>query len=423
MPSSPTTRNRLEKQGAGENSNTWGAPKLNTVIDLLDASLDGLTTKALTGNYSLTSTNYAADESRNRVLRFTGTGTFTVTIPGVEKWYIVDNQTTGNLTITTGSGTTAVIPTGVMSAVTCDGVNCKPINPVAINPTFSGVATFNGSTASGQVNIRAATGSDAIVLDNPSNNETLSFTSRRVAGFATGYAANATLSLGTTTANTLQFVTGNTSRYTISDVGIHQLNGAGNTGVFNVRATSGSAANVLDNTAGSERIHMVPRSSAGIAKVVSQSADFWVGCDGSNNLQFVTGGVNRGGISGDGLTVYFTGIANYVAGAAANVYVDPGTGRLSQVTSSRIFKKDIAPYVPGGNIDDLAPVFYRVINEGDGPTYAGLIAEEVHAAGFPEFVAYNGEGQPHSVHYPNMVALLIHEVQGLRRRVSDLEAR
>lgn len=127
MASTPTTRNRLEKQGAGENSSTWGAPKLNTLIDLVDASLDGWTTKALSSNVTLTSTNFAADESRPRILKFTGTGAYQVTIPSVEKWYVVDNQLTGVLTITTGAGTTATLATTESAVIVCDGTNCKSL--------------------------------------------------------------------------------------------------------------------------------------------------------------------------------------------------------------------------------------------------------------------------------------------------------
>lgn len=290
------------------------------------------------------------------------------------------------------------------------------------SPSFTGSVAVNGSTASGQLNVRAASGASAIVLDNPSGTETLRFTSRQVAGFATGYAANATFSIGTTTAHTFQFATNNVIRYTINDVGIHQLNGSGNTGVFNVLAPPGSPAIVLDNSAGSERLHFTPHQLAGISSIRSHNSALLLGTNDAYDFNFYTSGSYRGGISADGLTVVFTGVANYVAGGAANVYVNPSTGRLSQVTSSRVFKKDIAAYVPGGNIDDLAPVFYRVINEGEGPTYAGLIAEEVHAAGFPEFVAYNGEGQPHSVYYPNMVALLVYEMKQDRAKLAQVMA-
>lgn len=144
MASTATTRNRLEKQGAGENSSTWGAPKLNTLFDLVDTALDGWTTKALTGNVTLTSTNFAADESRSRLLRFTGTGSFQVTIPSVEKWYVVDNQTTGTLTITTGGGSVGTIPTLARVVLLCDATNVYSLNT---SPIFNGsVALLGGAT-------------------------------------------------------------------------------------------------------------------------------------------------------------------------------------------------------------------------------------------------------------------------------------
>lgn len=121
MASSATTRLRLEKQGAGENLNTWGAPKLNTVFDLIDSAIAGLSTIALTGNYSLTSTNYAADEARSALLKFTGAGPFTVTIPSVSKNYLIWNACTAAVTITTGAGTTVVIDAGAKVVVFCDG--------------------------------------------------------------------------------------------------------------------------------------------------------------------------------------------------------------------------------------------------------------------------------------------------------------
>lgn len=123
MPSSYTTRNRLNKQATGENSNLWG-DLLNTgALDLIDIALDGLGTKALTADVSLTSVNGASDESRPRMLKFTGTGAFTVTIPSLQKFYIVWNACTGVLTLTTGAGTTAPLPVGAKTIVICDATN------------------------------------------------------------------------------------------------------------------------------------------------------------------------------------------------------------------------------------------------------------------------------------------------------------
>jgi len=43
-----------------------------------------------------------------------------------------------------------------------------------------------------------------------------------------------------------------------------------------------------------------------------------------------------------------------------------------------------------------------------------LIAEEVHSAGLPEFVEYDGEGRPDALHYGNMVALCVKAIQELK---------
>lgn len=124
MTSTATTRNRLEKQGTGDNSNTWGT-YLNGSIDLIDAALDGRTAFALSGSKTLTSANYSADESRERFLDITGGTGGTVTIPAVEKWYIVRNNASGNVVFTTGSGTTQTVAPGSLTLLVSDGTNIR----------------------------------------------------------------------------------------------------------------------------------------------------------------------------------------------------------------------------------------------------------------------------------------------------------
>ncbi len=130
MPSTPTTRNRFIKQAAGEGLNVWGILLNGGAFDLIDASLDGLTTKALTGDYTLTTVNYAEDEARRRVIKFTGAGPFTVTLPSLEKWYYIWNACTAALTITTGAGDTASIAAGEIAPVICDSSNVKKVRVI-----------------------------------------------------------------------------------------------------------------------------------------------------------------------------------------------------------------------------------------------------------------------------------------------------
>ena len=123
MPSSPTTRNRLIKQGTGENLNTWGA-NLNTgALDLIDAALDGLVSFSLSGTRTLTSTNYADDESRRRIIFITGGTGGSVTVPSVEKLYIVRNGSSGNVTVGHVGGSQVTVPAGAITIVICDGAN------------------------------------------------------------------------------------------------------------------------------------------------------------------------------------------------------------------------------------------------------------------------------------------------------------
>jgi hypothetical protein len=126
---------------------------------------------------------------------------------------------------------------------------------------------------------------------------------------------------------------------------------------------------------------------------------------------------------------FSTGVAAYspynlTTGSAANVYVDSG-GYLYRSTSSLRYKTDVVDYSRTlADLMKLRPVFYKSKSDNDGDTrFAGLIAEEVHAAGLTEFVAYNGSGEPDALHYGNMIALCIKTIQELSTRVAALEAK
>jgi hypothetical protein len=140
MPSSPTTSLRLEKQADGENTNIWG-DKLDQALDKIDAAVAGWLTKALTGNYALATANYATDEASAAMLKFTGTGAFTVTVPAVSKAYRIWNACSGMLTITNGSSSTTVQPGEVVEVVT-DGA----ANFARVQGTDFGGANLTGVT-------------------------------------------------------------------------------------------------------------------------------------------------------------------------------------------------------------------------------------------------------------------------------------
>lgn len=147
MASTATTRNRLNKQGTGDNTGTWGNVLNTQGIDLIDEALDGFTSIAISGNVTLSSTNYATDQSRKRVLRLTGSpgASYTVTIPSVEKFYVVLNSTNASQTIK-AAGIGVSIPPAVMTTVVCDGTDCfAPAQTVTA--AIGTVCDFAGSTA------------------------------------------------------------------------------------------------------------------------------------------------------------------------------------------------------------------------------------------------------------------------------------
>ncbi|WP_162136362.1 tail fiber domain-containing protein, partial [Zavarzinella formosa] len=72
----------------------------------------------------------------------------------------------------------------------------------------------------------------------------------------------------------------------------------------------------------------------------------------------------------------------------------------------------------------LRPVTYKSKQKNDGKRlFAGFVAEEVHAAGLPEFVMYDDDGEPDALHYGQMIVLAVRAIQQLTARVPELEAR
>jgi len=121
---------RLEQQGQGDNLNTWGAPKLNAVIQKIDDGR-GLATISLTGlsAYTLTTANYSTDDASKGVLVFTGvlSSNVVITAPSVECTWDVDNQCTlGSYTVTikTSGGSAITLPYGT-SRIYSNGTTIK----------------------------------------------------------------------------------------------------------------------------------------------------------------------------------------------------------------------------------------------------------------------------------------------------------
>lgn len=124
MASSYTTEVPVELQAAGEDLNTWGDPNLNRGLTRLTKAIAGYLSIALTGDLTLstsqTSTTATDFQAYHALLKFTGTGPYTVTIPSRAKQYVIWNACSAAVTITTGAGNTVVVDAGGKVCVFCD---------------------------------------------------------------------------------------------------------------------------------------------------------------------------------------------------------------------------------------------------------------------------------------------------------------
>lgn len=132
MPSS-YSQNGLELQAAGENLNTWGAPKLNNTLKRVNWLCTGYQAVAITGDYTLTSSNSSATQSDfqafHALLKFTGSlsANATITVPSLGMKWAVHNATNKALTFTTGAGNTVTVDADDKTVLWCDGTEVHGI--------------------------------------------------------------------------------------------------------------------------------------------------------------------------------------------------------------------------------------------------------------------------------------------------------
>jgi hypothetical protein len=119
------------------------------------------------------------------------------------------------------------------------------------------------------------------------------------------------------------------------------------------------------------------------------------------------------GVAGEAEHTYIRNINTtpVSGGGTDTVTVDLTTGLLGHLTSSRRYKEDIKPMDKGSEaLYRFQPVTYRFKKQID-PTQStafGLIAEEVAEVN-PNLVAHNSQGQPETVHYEMINAMLLNE--------------
>jgi hypothetical protein len=149
----------LNLQATGENSGTWGE-LTNVNLQEIDNAISGVVTITLTGNTTLaftsnaTSTTFTDEAGRNKTIILSGSlsaTTVTVTVPNIEKDYVVINNSGGTAIISSGGSTTVTVKTGSKNYVIVDPSTTSVIT--AVGPAgsdaqiqFNNSGTFGGIT-------------------------------------------------------------------------------------------------------------------------------------------------------------------------------------------------------------------------------------------------------------------------------------
>ena len=152
MASTYTTRIRLEKQGDGENPNSWGAILNQNVIDLVDDAIAAYTTIVVSSaDVTLTTADGTSDQARSAFLELSGTvsSSLNVLVPEQSKGFIVNDKTTrqnsATITVKTASGSGTAITSGEIRQLVCDKVSVFALTESAGVALLSASNTFTNT--------------------------------------------------------------------------------------------------------------------------------------------------------------------------------------------------------------------------------------------------------------------------------------
>ena len=156
----------LNLQATGENSGTWGSITNvnlqeidNAISGVFNLTITGSTTLAFTSNAS--STTFTDESGRNKTIILAGAlsaTTVTLSVPNIEKDYVIINNSGGTVTVSSGGSTTVSIATGSKNYVIVDPTTTSVIAAVpATTPGGSNTQVqFNNNGAFGAISSSTA---------------------------------------------------------------------------------------------------------------------------------------------------------------------------------------------------------------------------------------------------------------------------
>lgn len=328
-------------------------------------------------------------------------GVYGVT-PGGGGTQTVVMDSTGQLGTTSGGGSITI--NGDTGSATGSTITFTADPSAGSSVSFSAT----GST----VTLNASDASDNTLVGFHSGNGSLSGSTNTGFGYATLQALTSgdnNTALGAGCLNSATTATDNTA------AGQDSL-GLVTTGSENTSMGTGSLSALLTGAR-----NVAIGWEAGLAYTSSESSNILIGNAGTVSESNVIHIGTQGSGSGQQNACFIAGIAGVTVASSAAVLINTGTGQLGTIASSRRYKENINDMdAASNNIMNLRPVTFFMKNDPTKQRQYGLIAEEVNEI-FPDLVLYNKAGDPESVKYHELPALLLNELQKQHNVIAELQ--
>jgi len=289
-----------------------------------------------------------------------------------------------------------------------------------------GIITLDGNTGT-------ASGSIVHVVT-PTSNTTLTFSGDNASTLTLNTTdSNSNVAYGNNALNALGIIRNASQNVAVGQSALQMIGTqAGQTGNVAIGYNCGSQVN-RSTSANNVLIGSQVSSGAGVGNsniLIGFNNGNNFGGNESNNIQLNAQSTSSIGDEntlriGDGtgagtqqLNMAFISGINGISVVGSAVLVS-GSDQLGIAVSSRKYKENIQDMDDiSSNIMKLRPVSFTY--KTDSALQTGLIAEEVHEI-MPNLVVYDKQGDPQTVKYHDLPALLLNEIQKLRKEVDELK--
>ena len=353
----------INLQGTGDNSGTWGQ-LTNVNLQDFDYAISGVAAITLTGNTTLafttnsSSTTYSNESGRAAVLVLSGSlsaTTVTVTVPNIQKNYVIINNSGATATISAGGSTTVSLGTSTSAYVYSNG-SSSIFTAITSNPggTTNQVQYNNAGAFAGSTNLTFNGTTLAIQTATALNLTATSLT-----------ATNATV-------NSLTYTTATGGTVTITTASITTAN------VTTLNATTvkfNNATGIYDNNSNPELIFTVAASATNYLTIANSSTAnnpsiSATGSDANVGINFSPKGLGKVTLAGTGKIQATAELVNVFATAATgtvNYYVSNQAVLLYTTAATGTWVVNIA-----GNATTTLNSF---LNTGESVTMAHLVTQ------------------------------------------------